>query len=122
MGRYGTDQLNIALLILCMVITLTSRIAGVSWLFFVSYVPLLFAAFRMFSRNVTKRRAENMKFMKFWRPVRDWFVQRFVMLRQSRQYRFFRCPSCRATVRVPRKKGKIRISCPNCGHEFVKKT
>ena len=35
---------------------------------------------------------------------------------------FFRCPSCKEVVRVPRGKGKIRITCPRCGYAFEKKT
>ena len=42
--------------------------------------------------------------------------------RQRKDYAFFRCPSCREIVRVPRGKGKIRITCPRCGYAFEKKT
>ena len=121
-GRYGSDQLNFALLVLCLLVSLTAQLSGLYVLVFVSYLPLLFAIFRMFSKNISKRRAENAWFMKLWTPVRMWFVQKFTILRQSKQYRFFKCPSCRATVRVPRGKGKIVIKCPSCGERFAKKT
>ena len=121
-GRYGSDQLNFALLVLCLLLTLIAQISGLYILVFVSYLPLIFAIFRMFSRNINKRRAENAWFMKRWAPVRIWFVQKFTMLRQSKQYRFFKCPSCKATVRVPRGKGKIQIRCPHCGNTFIKKS
>lgn len=42
--------------------------------------------------------------------------------RQRREYRFFRCPQCSVTTRVPRGKGKIRIICPRCGNSFVRRT
>ncbi len=122
MGRYGSDQLNMGLLVLCCLITLAARISGWYFLVFFSYLPLLYALFRMFSRKIEKRRAENLRFMKSWTPIRQWIVRRFQRLRQCRQYRFYRCPSCRATVRVPRGKGKIEIHCPNCGNRFVKKS
>lgn len=121
-GRYGSDQFNFALLVLTLLITLVSKISGLYVLVLVSYLPLLFAVFRMFSRNIAKRRAENAWFLKFWTPARMWIVQKITMLRQSRQYRFFRCPACRATVRVPRGKGKIQIRCPHCGNSFLKKS
>ena len=121
-GRYGSDQLNFALLVLCLLLTLIAQISGLYILVFVSYLPLIFAIFRMFSRNINKRRAENAWFMKRWTPVRIWFVQKFTMLRQSKQYRFFKCPSCKATVRVPRGKGKIQIRCPHRGNTFIKKS
>ena len=121
-GRYGSDQLNFALLVLCLLLSLISQITGLYVLLLISYLPLLIAIFRMFSRNIYKRRAENAWFLKLWTPVKMWFVQKFTMLRQSKQYRFFRCPSCRATVRVPRGKGKIQIRCPHCGNTFLKKS
>ena len=121
-GRYGSDQLNFALLVLCLLLSLISQITGLYVLLLISYLPLLFAIFRMFSRNIYKRRAENAWFLKLWTPVKMWFVQKFTMLRQSKQYRFFKCPSCRATVRVPRGKGKIQIRCPHCGNTFLKKS
>lgn len=121
-GRYGSDQLNFALLVLCLLLSLISQITGLYVLLLISYLPLLFAIFRMFSRNIYKRRAENAWFLKFWTPVKTWSVQKFTMLRQSKQYRFFKCPSCRATVRVPRGKGKIQIRCPHCGNTFLKKS
>ena len=121
-GRYGSDQLNFALLVLCLLLSLISQITGLYVLLLISYLPLLIAIFRMFSRNIYKRRAENAWFLKLWTPVKTWFVQKFTMLRQSKQYRFFKCPYCRATVRVPRGKGKIQIRCPHCGNTFLKKS
>ena len=41
---------------------------------------------------------------------------------QRRDYRFFKCPSCRTRLRVPRGKGKINIRCPKCSRQFIKKT
>ena len=121
-GRYGSDQLNFALLIFCLLLSFAAQLIGIYALFLVSYIPLIFAIIRMFSRNISKRRAENAWFMKRWVPVRTWCVQKFMMLRQSKQYRFYRCPTCHTTVRVPRGKGKIQIHCPSCGTSFIKKT
>ena len=32
------------------------------------------------------------------------------------------CPKCKQQVRVPRGKGKIAITCPQCREKFIKKT
>jgi len=122
MGRYGSDQFNLALLLLSILLSLLSRMTDWIILLAVSYVPLFFAIFRMFSRNIQKRRAENAWFMKRWGPVSLWIRQKIGMLRQSKNFRFFRCPNCKTTVRVPKGKGKIQIRCPNCGNSFVKKS
>ena len=41
---------------------------------------------------------------------------------QRRDYKFFRCPSCRTLLRVPKGKGKIKVVCRKCGNSFIKKT
>ena len=41
---------------------------------------------------------------------------------KDRNNRYFNCPKCRQTVRVPRGKGKISITCPKCREKFIKKT
>ena len=47
---------------------------------------------------------------------------RFKKFFTDRQNRYYGCPSCGQTVRVPRKKGRISIKCPRCGQRFEKKT
>ena len=41
---------------------------------------------------------------------------------RDRQNRYFICPRCRQTVRVPRHKGKIAITCPKCKERFERRT
>ena len=79
---------------------------------------MLWTLFRMFSRNLEKRRGENARFMeKVWWPV----SRRIAGSRQQRmdkEHRYFTCPSCGAVCRVPRGKGRIVITCPRCGNEI----
>lgn len=120
-GRYGSDQLNLALLIAAVVLSLLSGIlslllpvtAGVYTNLLLStlmYALLVIALFRMLSRNIAKRQRENQKFRNFWTRLTD------------RKNRYFRCPQCSQTVRVPRHRGKINIRCPKCGERFIRKT
>ena len=109
-GRYGPDQLNTALLILGAVLSVVGMLLSAPFLTVLSYAPLGWLLFRMFSRNVNRRRLENQKFLQFFARLRD------------RENRYFACPRCHQLVRVPRGKGKINIHCPKCGHQFVKKT
>ena len=41
---------------------------------------------------------------------------------QRKDYRFFKCPTCKQKVRVPKGKGKIKIHCPRCHNDFIKKS
>lgn len=121
-GRYGSDQLNIAALILGVALAIIFSAFDNAYLVLISYIPLAIVIFRMLSRNITKRRAENAKFMKFWQPVKSWFLGIPQFFRDRKTHRFYKCPKCAVTVRVPKSKGKINITCPKCGERFVKKT
>ena len=115
LGRYGADKLNTCLLgagVVLMLIgsLLGRRFAWASWCSLLSYVPLVWCIFRMYSRNLDARRRENAAFLNFFAHLKD------------REHRYFRCPRCRQTVRVPRGRGQINIRCPKCGEQFRKRT
>ena len=113
-GRYGTDKLNMAILILGLVLCVIS--------IFVTFAPVnlaltlgsygcaAWAIFRSFSRNTYARYLENRKFLRFFDELKD------------REHRYFDCPRCRQTTRVPRGKGKIAITCPKCKERFIRKS
>ena len=114
MGRYGHDRLNVALLVVGLILTVISMFVGNKLLVLVttllSYVFLILALFRSFSRNTYKRYNENRRFLLMIDRIKD------------RSNRYYSCPKCRQTVRVPRGKGKIAITCPKCREKFIKKT
>ena len=39
-----------------------------------------------------------------------------------RQYKYLLCPQCTQRLRVPRGKGRIRVTCTNCGNVFETKS
>lgn len=121
-GRYGSDQLNVALLIVGVALAFVFSFFSSPYLVLISYIPLALAIFRMFSKNISKRRLENAKFMKYWNPVKLFFTAIPQRVRDSKTHRFYKCPKCSVKVRVPKGKGKINITCPKCGERFVKKT
>ena len=113
-GRYGTDRLNMVILctgLAASILSMLVRVQPMNLIFWaLSYGLMIWAIFRSLSRNTYKRYQENRKFLQFWNRISD------------RQHRYFDCPKCRQTVRVPRGKGKISITCPKCREKFVKKT
>ena len=125
-GRYGSDQLNLALIILSVILFIVLRIivaaTGFIWLIYVGWLPLLWALFRMLSHNIQKRRIENEKFLRFWTPVQGRLKYRAETFRMRKAYKYFNCPNCGAHLRVPRQGGKtLAIHCNKCGHHFNKK-
>ncbi len=120
-GRYGSDQLNLCLLVIYLILyllTLVTRVAVFSW---VGLVVLLVGLLRMMSRNIDRRRAENAKFMKLVRPVTQWLRMRRT-IHQDTEHCYFKCPNCKQYLRVPKGKGKITITCRSCGASFQEKT
>ncbi len=125
-GRYGSDQLNIALIILSAVLVIVLRIiAGITdfiGIIYLAWLPILWALFRMLSRNIQKRRVENERFMKLWRPVQSRAKYEAEKVRMRKTYKYFNCPNCGAHLRVPKQGGKtLAVSCNKCGHHFNKK-
>lgn len=113
-GRYGNDKLNMAILIAGLVICVVELFITAALprilLTLLSYLLVGIALFRSLSRNTYKRYQENRRFGLMLDRLRD------------RQHRYYSCPKCRQTIRVPRGKGKIAITCPKCREKFIKKT
>ena len=124
-GRYGSDQLNHFLLILFWVLWIVDLFVGNATasliLSTLSWVALLVSIFRLMSRNYSRRHSENEAFLKLFGPLIHGVKQKRNQLR-DKDHRYFKCPSCSRTLRVPRGKGKISITCRNCGTVFQEKT
>lgn len=121
-GRYGVDELCYALVILGMVFTFTARVSGIIWFQIPAYLALIWAIFRIFSKNQKARSGERAAFLKVWNPVKKWFRLQYNRIRDIKTHRYFTCPNCKNTLRVPKGKGEITITCPVCKAKFDKKT
>lgn len=122
-GRNGFDQFSRALVWAALILLLIDLILGsTGFLYGIGLVVIIYGYFRVFSKNLAKRRAENAKYIafrnKFTSGWRNWRER----VRQRKDYCFFRCPSCKSMLRVPRGKGKIRVTCRKCGNAFERKT
>lgn len=120
-GRYGGDQLSVFLLALYLVLYLISAFLHSAILSTLSMLLALWCIFRMFSRRIDKRRAENAKFMAVAGPAIRWVKLRRTIHR-DKEHRYFKCPNCGQQLRAPRGKGKITVNCRNCGVSFEEKT
>lgn len=120
-GRYGSDQLNVFLLVAYVVLMLLSGLPGLGLLETIALVLIIWSVFRLLSRNYAARRAENAKFLKLAGPVIRWYRLRRTILR-DKEHRYFRCPNCGQQLRVPKGKGKITVTCRGCGASFQEKS
>jgi hypothetical protein len=125
-GRNGPDQLSLALTILACVISLISNSFKSVFLYYIFFglSLLLFACavFRMFSRNIDRRRKENSAFMNLVNSIKMWYYNSKASRQQRKYYKVFRCPKCGQKLRVPKGKGKVSIKCSKCGNRIIKKT
>lgn len=114
MGRYGQDQLGIAMFVTGLVFMLfgmfLSHYAWSTLFCLLSWIVLIWCIFRMYSKNISARSRENNAFLRIFHRTKD------------RAHCYFRCPKCRQAVRVPRGRGRISITCPKCREKFIKKT
>ncbi len=125
-GRYGVDSLSKFLLVCGLVVVFATAFIDsplISSLFnLLGWVIVIYCYFRLFSRNVTKRYAENQTFLTKTYRIRCFFARQKELLKQRRVYHIYQCPGCRQKIRIPRGKGKIEVRCPKCGTTFIKKS
>ena len=120
-GRNGLDQLGMLTLFLYLLVEIIRMFSGWYFLLLIEYLLLFLTLFRMLSRNLAKRRAENAKFLQTVRPIRNRFHTSRARFK-DKEHRYFKCPNCGQQMRVPRGKGRITVHCRSCGATFEEKS
>ena len=143
-GRYGIDALGKFLVYFGLILALSNMLFRSLIVSFVSLLIWVYAYFRIFSRNYSRRSEENCAYLKVKEKVTLFFAKLFPGLMNrgvsgqtggcssrcnsyrgqvvDEQYKVFKCPSCKQKLRVPKGRGKIRITCRRCNTEFVKRS
>lgn len=121
-GRYGGDQLSIVLLVLSLLLTLLGKSTRIPLFIWISYLPLGLSFYRVFSKDISKRSLENYKFAIFLSPVYSWYKKAQASIKDRKTHKRYKCPNCKSSLRVPKGKGKINITCPKCKTKFEKRT
>lgn len=121
-GRYGTDQLTIALLVLGMVLTFIGDALDLYFLTMLTYLIFLACIYRTMSKNISARQKENHLFLQYWNPVKSWLNKKYNNIKSNKDYKYFKCPNCKQELRVPRGKGKIAVTCKKCQVKFIQKS
>ena len=97
-GRYGVDQLSKALLVIGLIsILLASFFRGSlvgTFFYYVGWFLIIYCYFRMFSKNVSKRYAENQAYLAKSYKIRCFFAKQKDLFRQRKQYHIYKCPGC----------------------------
>ena len=122
-GRYGVDQLSKFILILGLVFVVISALFNnaLSLLTYIlGWVMVIYCYFRIFSRNIPKRYAENQAYLAKTYKIRTFFGKQKNIWQQRKTHHIYTCPSCKQKIRIPKGKGKIEVRGPKCGTTFIK--
>lgn len=114
-GRNGLDMCAKTVLIGSLILYCISGVLRNGFLYYLALIGIIYSLFRVFSRNLSKRREENKKLLDFVSLNKSRFAQR-------KEYKIFKCQGCGRNIRVPRGKGKLEITCPICGRKIIKRT
>ena len=120
-GRYGSDAFNYFLSIAALVLFFVGLFLWRSAYYF-GLAALCYSYFRMFSRNIPRRRRENAWYLRQQAMVQQWWGRVRQRFDKNDPYRYFSCPRCRQELRVPKGRGRISINCPKCGTQFIRKS
>ena len=121
-GRYGQDQFSRFLLAVCFVLLILSFFVRVPGLGMLVLLMLGYVYFRMLSRNVTARAAENRKYLELKERFLGLFHKNSARSSRQGENMIFRCPKCSQKIRIPAGKGLVEITCPKCRTKFRKRT
>lgn len=124
-GRYGNDRFNNFLYIVFFALWVVNifvwnRTASLV-IDLLMLAVIAYTLFRTLSRNINKRSIENRTFMQIFDSVKNWFTLTQKKFRDRKDFRYIKCPVCKAQLRVKNKKGNHVVRCPRCGSEFDKK-
>ena len=121
-GRCGSDQLFLFILVLALLMDVLAGLPHLSLLRLAALALLAFDFYRFFSRDLARRSAENAAYLARRSRVLSWFSLQHCRWRDRRSHTYFPCPKCGQTLRVPKKQGRILVTCTKCGWEFEKQT
>ena len=133
-GRYGMDNFTLAIAMLAVIFL------NFNYVWIIGVGLLGFAVFRVTSRNIDKRKQESQKFERVAARVRQFLapvsgaiarglislykasINYKTRLQQRKLFVFIKCVKCKNTLRLPRNKGELAVTCPVCKSEFTIKT
>lgn len=121
-GRYGYDELSRAMSIIALICLLVAMFTGWPLLSTVALILWVWALIRSYSKNFSKRQLERQSYLRLTGRIKGWFGTKKRAWSERKTHCYFKCPNCKKTLRVPKGKGKIKITCPECKTQITKKT
>jgi hypothetical protein len=120
-GRYGMDELSAVISIVVLIGLILACFPKLRLMCIPTLILWAWSIFRCYSKNLDKRRKERDTYLRIVSRVRSWFSVKKKAWHERKTHRYYRCKQCHAVLRVPKGKGKIKITCPHCHSETIKK-
>ena len=120
-GRNGMDNLGLAARWGGLILSLLDTFLVTGLLSLLGLALFIYAVFRLFSRNTAKRAEENRRYVAAVAGTKTKVRQFFLRIKNSRKYKYFKCPQCKVLIRLERGCGQKHRCCPKCHHEFDQK-
>lgn len=116
--RYGIDELYKFLLLICFVLIVINTFISnnIIRLFEVLLIVIIF--YRYMSKNIKLRKKENDKYLEIKDKIIKLFDYNKKKYKDRNTHMYKKCPKCKKKIRLPLKKGKHTVKCPNCGNRF----
>lgn len=116
--RNGLDEFTLAIIIVYIILGFLNMFIGSFIIYIIETALFIYSVFRILSKNIYKRRNESAKYSQIFSDFKKKVKLFFVRIKDFRTYRYKKCPICKKTLRLPRKKGKHTVDCPNCHNKF----
>ena len=116
--RNGADQFCRFLLWSCIILAFLNLFVRSLVISLLEYALIIYTVFRLLSKNIYKRQKENQGYLRIENKVKSFFGLQRNKWRDRKTHVYRKCPHCRATLRLPKKKGQHGVTCPCCHRHF----
>lgn len=115
---YGADALSKLLAAVCIVLAVINIFANSFLIYLFETLCIIFMFYRMFSKNIARRQAENQKITQLFKKFKDFIALKKRMRSDKDLHVYKKCPHCNVMLRLPRRPGKHTVNCPRCKNNF----
>lgn len=115
-GRYGIDNLYRFLGVIYLILILINIFIKSNILTVIELILVFIIIYRVFSKNITKRKKENELYLKIKNKIINIFNISKTKITKKEYHIYKKCPKCKTTLRLPlpEKRGIHHVKCPKC--------
>ena len=121
-GQLIIDELSFALITTSLIVAVLIIFLNLHRFISLTWLLILIAYWRSFSKNKARRSKENQIFIKHYYPLNSFIKNTYRRTASKNEHIYFTCKQCSRQLRIPKRTGHIKVICPKCKHSFVKKT